>query len=141
MTENRADAGRAVRVGDAERDEAARELGEHFAVGRLTTDEFRDRLGRVYAARIDADLDVLLDDLPRPVAVSPPARWTRGRLSVRTLAAAGLLALGLGLGMGVGHALAGSDGAPGAPGPPVHAFRAPAGHVHVPWGKPGEFRP
>lgn len=131
MTENRADGRRAVRVGDAERDEAARELGEHFAVGRLTADEFRDRLGHVYAARTDADLDALLGDLPTAVAASAPAR-PRRRLPVRTLAAAGLLALGLGAGVGVGQALAGPDGPPGPPGLPGHAFHLPGGHVHGP---------
>lgn len=137
MTENRADDRRAVRVGDAERDEAAREIGEHYAVGRLTADEFGDRLGRVYAARTDADLEVLLGDLPGPGAASPPARRPR-RMPVRTFAAAGLLALGLGAGVGVGQILAGPGGPPG---PPGHSFRVPVAHVHGPWVDPGVSRP
>ncbi|HEX6445999.1 MAG TPA: DUF1707 domain-containing protein [Streptosporangiales bacterium] len=137
MTEDRADRAHAVRVGDAERDEAARELGEHYAVGRLTTDELHDRLGRVYGARTDADLDVLLGDLPRPFAPAPPARRRR-RLPVRALAAAGLLALGLGAGVGVGQALGGSGGPPG---PPGHVWRMPGEYAHGPWMHPGGHRP
>jgi hypothetical protein len=140
MTEDRAESAPAVRVGDAERDEAARELGEHYAVGRLTSDEFDDRLGRVYGARTDADLAVVLDDLPRPVTPAPPARRHR-RLPVRTLAAAGLLAVGLGAGVGVDHVLGGSGGPGGPPGPPGHAWRFPGEHVHGPWVHPGGPRP
>ncbi|MBO0828463.1 MAG: DUF1707 domain-containing protein [Streptosporangiales bacterium] len=137
MTENRAADGPAVRVGDAERDVAAHELGEHYAVGRLTADEFRDRLGRVFAARTEADLDVVLADLPRSVVESPVDRRS-SRVPVRTLAAAGLLALGLGAGVGVGHAHTGPDGPQG---PPGHAFRVHGDHLHGPWTKPGGFRP
>lgn len=136
MTENRADDGPAVRVGDAERYEAAHELGEHYAVGRLTADEFRERLARVYGARTDADLEALFADLPAPVAVAsvPRAR----RLPVRTLAAAGLLALGLGTGISVGHAVNGGDRLPGPPGP---VFRVPGGHMHPLWMRPGVSGP
>lgn len=79
---------RSLRIGDAERDAAISALGEHFAAGRITKDEYDERAGRVWAARFDADLEPLFTDLPgggrvaqRPeVDVRAPAReLDRGR--------------------------------------------------------------
>ncbi len=53
-----------LRIGDAERDAAVAALGEHYAAGRLTREEFDDRAGRATAARFDADLAPLFADLP-----------------------------------------------------------------------------
>jgi len=53
-----------VRIGDAERDSAAAELGEHYAAGRLTLDELHERLGSVLSARTRGDLTHVLADLP-----------------------------------------------------------------------------
>ena len=47
----------ALFVSDAERDAAAAALGDHVAEGRITLEEFRERLDRVYAARTQGDLD------------------------------------------------------------------------------------
>lgn len=60
-----------LRIGDAERDAAVAALGEHYAVGRLTREEFDERAERASAARFDADLAPLFADLPsgRRVAV------------------------------------------------------------------------
>ncbi|WP_199521247.1 DUF1707 SHOCT-like domain-containing protein [Jiangella anatolica] len=58
-----------LRVGDTERDAAVAALGEHFAAGRLTKDEFDERSARAWAARFGGDLDELFTDLPQPVAV------------------------------------------------------------------------
>ncbi len=58
-----------TRVGDAERDEAARALGEHFAAGRLDREEYDERLERAFAARVAGDLTALFRDLPHPRAV------------------------------------------------------------------------
>jgi Domain of unknown function (DUF1707) len=44
-------------VSDADRDAAAAALGDHVAEGRVTLEEFRDRLDQVYAARTAAELD------------------------------------------------------------------------------------
>jgi hypothetical protein len=55
----------AIRVGDAERDEVARQLREHYAAGRLTSEEFEERLGACLAARTGGDLARLTADLPR----------------------------------------------------------------------------
>lgn len=71
-----------LRVSDAERDEAARLLGEHYAQGRLTAEEHGERSEQVWAARTYADLAPVFRDLPggspiRPVtgraAPRPPA--------------------------------------------------------------------
>ncbi|MEU1429826.1 DUF1707 domain-containing protein [Nocardia sp. NPDC005746] len=68
-----------VRVGTAEREQAAAALGEHFAAGRLDLAEYDDRVGRAYAAKTAGELAVLFGDLPRPqppaprVQAAPPA--------------------------------------------------------------------
>jgi hypothetical protein len=56
----------ATRIGDADRDSAAAELGEHYAAGRLTLDELHDRLGHVLAARTRGQLLQVMADLPTP---------------------------------------------------------------------------
>ena len=61
-----------VRIGDAERDKAVAELGDHFAAGRLTREEFDTRVDEAMAARFDRDLQPLFVDLPRTQPV--PAR-------------------------------------------------------------------
>jgi hypothetical protein len=53
-------------IGDADRDAAAAELGEHFAAGRLTLDELHDRLGQVLGARTRGQLLHVMADLPTP---------------------------------------------------------------------------
>ena len=54
------------RIGDAERDRAVELLREHHAVGRLTAEEFDERLGTALSARTSLDLDPLFADLPGP---------------------------------------------------------------------------
>jgi hypothetical protein len=67
-----------LRIGDAERDVTTRQLRECFAQGRLTMDEFNDRLGKALAATTQADLDGLTQDLP-PTTPSPaPLPYTAG---------------------------------------------------------------
>jgi hypothetical protein len=70
-----------LRVGDAERYQAATALGEHFATGRLDQAEYDARVGAAYAARTRADLRALFTDLPEPAPFRPPAAvgWTDGR--------------------------------------------------------------
>lgn len=53
-----------LRIGTAEREQAAALLGEHFSAGRLDTGEFDDRVRRAYQARTTAELAVLFGDLP-----------------------------------------------------------------------------
>jgi Flp pilus assembly protein TadB len=63
-----------VRIGDRERDEAAKRLGDHAAAGRLTVAELEDRLERVHTAVYARDLRALEADLP-----APRDRWNPGR--------------------------------------------------------------
>jgi hypothetical protein len=53
-----------IRVSDAERERLVEELHEHTVAGRLTAEEYEQRLGAVYAARTRSDLDALRTDLP-----------------------------------------------------------------------------
>jgi Domain of unknown function (DUF1707) len=53
-----------IRASDEDRDRAASLLREHHAVGRLTPEEFSDRLDQVYAAKTMGELDEILVDLP-----------------------------------------------------------------------------
>jgi len=53
-----------MRASDADRDRAASALREHHAVGRLTAEEFNERLDAVYAAKTMGDLEEQLSDLP-----------------------------------------------------------------------------
>jgi len=64
-----------LRIGDAEREAAASELREHYAHGRLTLDEFSQRLDAVFAARTQRDLQHITSDLPhvRPDNVPLPS--------------------------------------------------------------------
>jgi uncharacterized membrane protein YccC len=56
---------------DAEREEAATELRGHLAEGRLTTDEFAERIDTVYAARTRAALSTALERLPGRAPAEP----------------------------------------------------------------------
>jgi hypothetical protein len=57
---------RAMRVGDAERDAAATDLGEHYTAGRLTLEELHERLESVFAAKTFGQLARIMSDLPGP---------------------------------------------------------------------------
>lgn len=61
-----------LRAADSDRAAVAEQLGRHLSDGRLTLDEYDERLARAYAARTYGDLDELLVDLPRPAAAAPP---------------------------------------------------------------------
>lgn len=61
-----------IRIGTAEREQAAASLGEHFAAGRLDSDEFDERVARVYQAKTNGDLEQLFADLPKPAQPTPP---------------------------------------------------------------------
>jgi Domain of unknown function (DUF1707) len=53
-----------IRASDQDRDRTAALLREHHAAGRLTLEEFNERLDRVYAAKTMGELDALMADLP-----------------------------------------------------------------------------
>ena len=68
-----------VRIGDAERDSAVAALGDHFAAGRLSREEFDERMNLAMQARFDHDLQPLFVDLPGPaVRDQRPAAWPEG---------------------------------------------------------------
>jgi hypothetical protein len=62
-----------LRASDADRDRAATVLNEALAEGRLTAEEHSERLDSIYAAKTQADLVPLLDDLPVPAGALEPA--------------------------------------------------------------------
>ena len=60
-----------VRVSDADRDLVIAQLRQHAAEGRLTLDEFSERVGQALRAVTRADLDAVLADLPTGSAPVP----------------------------------------------------------------------
>lgn len=56
---------RGTRASDADREGIAAALGGHYAAGRLTLEEFQERLDQAYAAKTLGELDNLMTDLPR----------------------------------------------------------------------------
>lgn len=64
-----------MRIGDHERDEAVELLQEHMSSGRLTSDEFNERMSKALEAKTGSDLAVLFTDLPgrRPGQPQAPA--------------------------------------------------------------------
>jgi hypothetical protein len=66
------------RIGDVEREAALTALGEHYAAGRLTKDEYDERSDLALRARTHADLTPLFGDLPHaPSTPGASARDTR----------------------------------------------------------------
>ena len=77
------------RIGDAEREAAVAALGEHYAAGRLTKEEYDERAGAAFTARTESQLRPLFIDLPLPHggrsaapaaprrSTVPPPGWAR----------------------------------------------------------------
>jgi Domain of unknown function (DUF1707) len=61
-----------LRASDADRDRAASVLNEALAEGRLTAEEHSERLDSIYAAKTQADLVPLLEDLPAVSGAASP---------------------------------------------------------------------
>jgi DUF1707 SHOCT-like domain len=98
-----------LRVSQAERDEVVALLARHFADGRLTVEEYEERVEAALVARTGRDLEPLLDDLP--AADPPPTRtptrtrrrpepsWIRAPLiPARLLAVAAVVVLAIATG-------------------------------------------
>jgi Domain of unknown function (DUF1707) len=66
-----------MRIGDAERDAAAADLGEHFTAGRLSLEELHERLEAVFAAKTFGQLARIMSDLPGPGRLPGLARLSR----------------------------------------------------------------
>jgi Domain of unknown function (DUF1707) len=61
-----------LRIGDADREAVAAALREHYAQGRLTLEEFNQRIEAAFAAAMRSQLTMLTRDLP-PVATRAAA--------------------------------------------------------------------
>jgi hypothetical protein len=59
-----------LRAADTDRAAVADVLGQHMSAGRLTVEEYDERLARAYAAKTYGELAELTTDLP----TTPPAR-------------------------------------------------------------------
>jgi hypothetical protein len=68
-----------LRSSDAEREEALNALREHLLSGRLTLEEFTERVGAAYGARTGGELARISEDLPDavPAATGAPRRPSR----------------------------------------------------------------
>lgn len=75
-----------MRASDADRDRTVSLLREHHAQGRLTAEEFGERIDRALVAKTRGDLDELLADLPaidlyrlpaEEIRPAPPRRGLR----------------------------------------------------------------
>jgi hypothetical protein len=61
-----------LRIGDAEREAAAASLREHYAQGRLTLEEFNERLDAAFKATTQSQLNMITQDLPHASVPSAP---------------------------------------------------------------------
>ena len=68
----------ALRIGDAERDAAAADLGEHYAAGRLSLDELHERLDAVFSSKTFGQLTRIMSDLPGPGRLPWRGGWPQG---------------------------------------------------------------
>lgn len=70
-----------LRVSDADREATAASLREHYALGRLSLEEFNQRLNAAFTAVTQRDLDAVIADLPHvrsAAAPLPVAGFTAG---------------------------------------------------------------
>lgn len=58
-----------MRASDADRDRLVAALEAHTAAGRLSLDEYSDRVAQVFEARTRGDLAAVMRDLPQEPAV------------------------------------------------------------------------
>jgi hypothetical protein len=64
----------ALRASDGDRERTIAALRDHAAEGRLTLEEFADRMSSAYLARLTTDLDELVRDLPATAAAGVSRR-------------------------------------------------------------------
>jgi hypothetical protein len=62
-----------IRISDADREHVAARLREHFAEGRLSSEELDERISAALSAKTFGDLRHLMADLPDPAPVPPRA--------------------------------------------------------------------
>jgi hypothetical protein len=80
-----------LRVGDADREATAAMLREHYAQGRLSLEEFNERLNATFTATTQRDLDEITMDLPhvRTPAAPLPVTGTGPNFSGPNFSGAG----------------------------------------------------
>ena len=71
-----------IRASDENRSRTAAALGEHYAAGRLTLEEFHERLDQAYTAATLGELDRLMADLPGTDMGRLPQRRVPGPVRV-----------------------------------------------------------
>jgi hypothetical protein len=86
-----------IRASDDDRQQVVDALQRHTEVGRLTLDEFSERVGAVYSARTLGDLAAVTRDLPREPADGAVAVHSgrRDLLIIFAVAALTLVLLGV----------------------------------------------
>lgn len=62
-----------MRVSDADRERVAERLREHFAAGRLTSEELDERVAAALGAKTTGELRGVMADLPEPAPAGPQA--------------------------------------------------------------------
>lgn len=67
----------ATRISDADRERVIEQLRTHTADGRLSLDEFAERVGEAWAATTHGELRPVLRDLPAPVVTREPSPRAR----------------------------------------------------------------
>lgn len=81
-----------MRAATADRERAVDVLKAGFAEGRLTQEEYNDRMGRAYAARTYGELTALTADLPAgAVPTAWPVPWYQPPVTTNSLARASLV--------------------------------------------------
>jgi hypothetical protein len=73
-----------IRISDAEREQVTARLREHFAEGRLSSEELDERVTATLSAKTYGDLNGIMADLPEPGSLGPqppqpgpvPSEWT-----------------------------------------------------------------
>ena len=64
-----------TRISDADREHVAERLREHFAAGRLSSEELDERITATFGAKTYADLRAVMADLPETAPVPPQPSW------------------------------------------------------------------
>src|SRR5215211_1029020 len=81
-----------MRAGDKDRQRVVEQLGKHFGEGRLTVEEFDERVVRAHASVYLDELPALTADLPRD-HTEPHRRPTRAAMPVPSIVLVLLVAL------------------------------------------------
>jgi Domain of unknown function (DUF1707)/Cell wall-active antibiotics response 4TMS YvqF len=74
-----------LRASDADRERALVVLREHLVAGRLTLEEFCERVDAALRARVTGDLAQLQDDLPEALTVTAGSRRRPARITAALL--------------------------------------------------------